>query len=1122
MFRKKVTFIFLFCFGLSFGQNEASYWYFGNRAGLKFNNSTGTVTAITDGQLSTLEGCTSISDQNGDLLFYSDGRFVWNKNHQIMPNGTGLNGNNSSTSSGVIIPKPQDPGIFYLFTVDEPHHDPSARGGGNFGLNYSQINITANGGLGEVDPTFKNVPLVTYDIGNALQAEYKCSEKITAVRADDCSSLWVITHFVDSFYAFKVDTDGVMSTPVISTVGTTVPVQGYRRNALGYIKASPDGNKIAVAHFGFATALGTNAPGGVFLYDFDNDTGIVSNENIVYSPANGNSPYGVEFSSSNKKLYATIGTGASGNSSSQVIQWDLEAANISASQQTIHTSNTLSGGALQLGIDGRIYRAQTDFDNFPNTGQFLGVIENPEADGLLANYNENGILVDINGNFQNTSRIGLPPFIQSLFNSTIDIINDQTGTTTSTQLILCDGDSYMLRGEDIQGADYFWSRDGVPLSNNNFELIVNSPGFYELIIEPNNGECPILGEATVSYSTIPVAHPIASITACNSSSNGLEPIDFTVFDNEILLSQDPNQFTVNYFQSFDDALNNNNPLTNTFDVSIGLNTFFARIENNDNPNCFDTTSFNVDVYRTPTIENLPNIESCDALGDFFDGIAETDFQALIPNIIGNQTDVSVSFHSSLSNAEANTGAFPNLYINTTPFLEVIFVRIENNANPTECYSTDSFEVSVNPAPIANNTTLIQCDEDSFAQDITVFNLSEISAEVSNNEANRSVDYYLTLTDAENQVNPLDSNAYENISNPQLIYARVTNTDSGCFNFAEITLDISTTTTNDAVLTLCDDDGTEDGFQSFNLADANPIVLAGAPVTLTAAYYETYLDALLESNPLGNTFTNTTPYNQTIYARVENTNNCFGISEVELIVHPMPQVVLQEEVFLCLNASEALTLTAGLVDDIPNNYAFEWSTGATTTEIMVNTPGTYTVRVFNAEGCFKERTITVTPSNIATIDNIEVIDPIDNNTIIVMVSGEGIYEYALNNPNGPYQSSNTFTNVRAGIYTVYVRDIKNNCGIVDQVVSVIGFPKFFSPNGDSYNPTWQVKGISNDIQPNTNINIFDRMGRLIKVLNPTGPGWDGTVNGVLMPATDYWFEVILQDGRTFNGHFALIR
>ena len=165
--------------------------------------------------------------------------------------------------------------------------------------------------MGAVEPTEKNVPLITYDTTNPLHVDYRCSEKITAVRADDCSSFWVITHFADSFYAFKIDENGVSTTPVISTVGPNVPPQGYRRNALGYLKASPDGSKLAVAHFGLSTVTAQDAGGGVYLFDFDNDTGTVSNSVELYSPQNNDSPYGVEFSSENRKLYATIGLGLS-------------------------------------------------------------------------------------------------------------------------------------------------------------------------------------------------------------------------------------------------------------------------------------------------------------------------------------------------------------------------------------------------------------------------------------------------------------------------------------------------------------------------------------------------------------------------------------------------------------------------------------------------------------------------------------------------------------------------------------------------------------------------------------------------------------------------------------------
>jgi len=419
-----------------------------------------------------------------------------------MLNGTELKGDDSSTSSGLIVPKPQDPDFYYIFTVDEPHHNNSSNfpddtwnDGVNDGLMYSKVNILDDGGLGAIDPVEKNIPLITYDTTIPLHVDFKCSEKITAVKADDCTSFWIITHFTDTFYAFKIDENGVSETPVTSSVGPNIPIEGYRRNALGYLKASPDGQKLISANFGESNIPAGDAGGGIYLFDFDNNTGIVSNAIELYSAQNNNSPYGVEFSAENRKAYATIGIGPSGNGSSQVLQWNLESAEIHNFFQASHSSITLSAGALQLGIDRRIYRAQMSFSNPTTSGRYLGVINNPEADGLDTNYDEQGVLVDVNGFNQNLSRIGLPPFIQSLFNSEIDIIRNDLSTT---ELRLCTGDSYTLQADDIIGADYIWSFDGNLLSEDSFELFVDTPGFYEVYIEPNNGECPIGDPLTVS------------------------------------------------------------------------------------------------------------------------------------------------------------------------------------------------------------------------------------------------------------------------------------------------------------------------------------------------------------------------------------------------------------------------------------------------------------------------------------------------------------------------------------------------------------------------------------------------------------------------------------------------
>ena len=1142
---KKIGFAFLFILLSSslYAQNEASFWYFGRNAGLRFDAQAGTVTAITDGQINTLEGCTSISDTNGNLVLYTDGRTVWNRNHQIMPNGnyfggTGLLGDPSSTSSGLIVPKPEDPTKYYVFTVDEPHHEnaavypnqfpgpyttgitvPQGDDGFNNGFNYSMVDMTLNSGLGDVDAVEKNIPLITYDETNNLEASYKCSEKITAVRAEDCTSFWVITHFGDKFYAFKVDTAGVSTTPVISMVGPYIPLEGYRRNSLGYLKASPDASKLIISHFGEATVTAGNAGGSIYLFDFDNDTGLVSNTLELYSPQNNNSPYGVEFSAENRKAYATIGIGPSGNGTSQVLQWDLESLDIPNSLQVIHTSNSLSAGALQLGIDRRIYRAQVNFSNFNNSGRFLGVINNPEADGLETNYDDEGVLLDISDLNQNLSSIGLPPFIQSLFNSQTDVIRNGISTT---ELSICVGDDYTLQADDIAGAYYTWSFNGTILTETSARLFVESPGFYEVFIEPNNGDCPIEGTAIVVVFDIPVANPLSNISVCDNAGNdGIFAFDFTDKNPEALLTQDPIRYNVRYFETRDDANNLENQLTFPYTNISNPQTIFVRVDNNENNNCYDINSFELKVFNTPQIVQINNIEFCDNEGDATDGIATTLLSDLIPNIKGTQNNIAVTFHPSQTDADNNTAALPLSYTNSTPFSETIVIRIENIINTT-CYATGSFDLIINDAPIANDVSILQCDEDGIPEGFTVFNINEVTQDIIDNNPDRSVEYYMSQINAENQENEINPDTFENYFNPQIIIARVSDTLTGCFSYCEVSLEVSTTASNAASLSICDSDGTEDGFMAFNLSDTNAIVLAGAPAGLDLKYYETYLDALVETNPLGTTFTNTIAYNQTIYARVENANACYGISEIELTVFELPNIETSFETLYCLNVfPETILLNAGIINDSPSNYNFVWSTGEDTAEIEVNAPGTYTVRVSNTNGCFKDKTMSVLPSNVATITDIDIVDASQNNSISVIVSGEGDYEFTLDDINGPYQNSNVFENIEPGLYTVYVRD-KNNCGITEDLVSVIGFPKFLTPNDDGKNDYWQVKGINTKFQVNSYILIFDRFGKLLTKLDPLGPGWNGSFNGAKMPTSDYWFKVKLEDGRTFTSHFTLKR
>ncbi|GAA0728656.1 T9SS C-terminal target domain-containing protein [Aquimarina litoralis] len=1134
-----------------FGQGEANNWYFGQNAGISF--STTPPTPLTDGRINTLEGCTTISDATGNLLFYTDGRTVWDRNGGIMPNanynaGNGLLGDPSSTSSALIVPQPNTPNRYIIFAVDEPHHENAATypdrntgfstnedDGFNNGFTYSIVDMSLNGGMGDVINAQKNIPLITYDTSNNQESAYKCSEKITAVKSDDCDSFWVITHFIDTYYAFSVDQTGVNTTPVTSQVGVTVPISGYRRNALGYLKASPEGDKLAVVHFGLATITGGDGPGKVLLYDFDNSTGIVSNEIELYD---GDAPYGIEFSQSGERLYTTIGEGDGGFGDAFLVQFDLTLPNnqIAASGTRILNENgqnasNFSAGALQLGPDGRIYRALFDFDS--GTGNYLGVIENPEEIATNVIYRDRGILVNVDAN--RGSRIGLPPFIQSIFAQTIDIIN--SGDPNNVNLVLCDGDTFRLEYQDIPTATYAWFVDDVQIPNNTFFLDITTSGNYRLEVDLNDGSCPSIGVANAMFFEVPIVQNIpVDENICDNNNDGITDLDLSIYNTEILGSQDPNQFQIRYFRSIADADANINELSQNFTTEANPQTIAIRIENIQNTDCYNTASFQVEIFDTPTAFPANPIVSCDNAddGDDTNGMITYDLTTANNDIYGSQStaDFTLTYHTTLIDAQDNTNPIvdpTNAVLSNT--LPAVYARLENNLN-TACFDIFEISVSINLLPVANNTSLSQCDEYLNTNDgITLFNLNQAIDQITGGTSDRSVLFFEDITSA-NSGTPsiVNTDTYQNTSANQQLFTRVIDDVTGCFRISTLDLLVSTTSSNDATLTLCDDDGIEDGFREFDLTEADVQVLSGiGNPNLSVAYYETIENALSETNAIS-IYTNTTPGTQgqdVVYARVEdNLNQCFGINEVTLFVNPLPDIEESAEAFLCEGTT--ITIDSGLVFGNPNDFDYLWSpTGETTESISVSQADIYVLTMTNrSTGCSKDRTITVTESSPAIIiQPIEINDASDNNTVTINVEGTGDYEYAIafNGSNiRTYQDSPTFTDVPPGFHTVYVRD-KNGCGPeTTQDISVVGFPKYFTPNGDGVNETWNVEGISAQVLGNSIIYIFDRSGKLLKQLVPSGNGWDGTYSGALMPSSEYWFRVELDDGRIRKGSFSLIR
>jgi gliding motility-associated-like protein len=304
---------------------------------------------------------------------------------------------------------------------------------------------------------------------------------------------------------------------------------------------------------------------------------------------------------------------------------------------------------------------------------------------------------------------------------------------------------------------------------------------------------------------------------------------------------------------------------------------------------------------------------------------------------------------------------------------------------------------------------------------------------------------------------------------------------------------------------CDTDAVQDGITTVTLSDIIPDLFVNLPTNLQVNFYST----ATSTTPLPNSFLTTTPFQQTIYARISN-SSCYNAIPVILNITTFSNIN-NENVAICNNV--ATTLTAN-----PGFQSYTWNTGAITSSIQVSTAGTYSVLIENVNGCTITKTFTVTASEIASIENIAITGFGDTTSAEILFSGNGDYEFSIDGVN--YHDSPIFTNLTGLVYTAYV---KSDCGIVSKDFYLVQIPKFFTPNGDNINDIWYIKGIRPQT-PNANsiVSIFDRYGKLLKQFPAFANGWDGTYNGRQMLADDYWYVIELGDGRTAKGHFSLLR
>jgi gliding motility-associated-like protein len=915
--KRLLPYILLFLTLNTFAQKEANFWYFGNNAALDFNS--GSPVPVTGSQLNTTEGCSSFSDAAGDLLFYvgapttsTSNLTIWDRNNNAMPNGVGLNGDASSSQSALTIPAPGQPNIYYLFTV-------GAQSSSNAGFWFYTIDMTANGGLGDIVAG----PVV---LGNATDHS-RWTEKVTAVRSATCNEFWVISSHSDNFYAYKVNNGGVdVSNPQISNI------PGYTANdPRGYLKVSPDGTKLVSANMGDRT----------FIFDFDDTSGTVTNFNgggLSQLNLNGDG-YGVEFSVSSQRLY--VSTGAFNNAVENLYQFDVTLptiTDINNSRFLVHSYNN-TRGALQLGPDAKIYWTSSGSTN-------ISVINNPEEIGAAVNYSHQTVGLGAGV----TASQGLPPFLSSL------LLPIEIKDTTTNQVInnlnleFCTGESKTITPEVVTGNNitHEWFFDNgtttttvtttpsLSLTN----LALTDTGKYNLVVKLTDacGNVTQL-EGTFNIEVFEAASATKpdDIIFCDSDNDGFNMFDLqTDKTPEILNGQDPSVFEVLYFDSLVAAQNNvagtafSNPYTNP--TMFSDQTIYARVHNRSATSvCFAITDFRLAVTGLPVAQTPTNYNICDntSVGTDIDGfITGFILNTKDAEILGtlDPTQFTVTYHTSLVGAQ--TDATTDVIDKTTPYTNTsvtsqpIFVRVENVDN-TACNDTSqTFNIVVNPLPIITNVVeLQQCDNDTDA--FSNFNLNEAASDISDDFANETFTFYPTLADANADLNAFTAAEALVFTNRTVttdtVWARAITT-FGCYRISEVNLTVSTTGISNAFqrsFNTCDDyldvngDNTAanddtDGLATFDFSSVTAEIRAIFPPTqlLTITYYRNEADALAEINVIADpsNYRNIGyPNTQGIYVRVDSNldNDCLGFGRhITLTVDPAPSANTVPSLELC--------------------------------------------------------------------------------------------------------------------------------------------------------------------------------------------------------------------------------
>ncbi|QBZ98742.1 T9SS type B sorting domain-containing protein [Flavobacterium sangjuense] len=726
--------------------------------------------------------------------------------------------------------------------------------------------------------------------------------------------------------------------------------------------------------------------------------------------------------------------------------------------------------------------------------------------------------------------------------------------------------------------EYYTSQ---PLAEQGTLPIVNDTGYdvsdgttIWVRVEHNTTGCYNVGSFQIEINTpllLTTPTPLSVCDADDVPNDQLYVFDLTIKNTEI---NQATGYTVTYYPSLLDAQNDTNVITTPTAYLIQnppVQTLGVVVTTADGCTSITTLDIRVLSIPTPNRNPTPLAPKCDDNnpGDMMEVFDLTVNEAYIGN-----GDPNLTFHyfATRDNAVDNVSEL----IPATAALvgDNVWIRVENNRvdyQGENCYVIVEQALTVNPLPIVVQPLAPYRACDDNADGIAVFDLTNPDlAEAILGPTQLPADYAISYHPSQAAATagtPTLPNSYTNVTpNAQDIYVRVVNNATSCVNTGVLPLVVEAyaRAVGPQQFNECDNDGNPyDGVGLVDLTSYAADILDGQDAAIfIVSYYTSLANAVAGTNAL--TLAQAQAYQtdadtDTIWVKVENSSNlitpvCYAITTIDIKVerYPNPVINTANNVtticvdFITNQVVRPLTLNSGVVN--PNNYTYEWFEDASTTPIPGATGPTYTVDTPAVAGATREYTVRVTSASPLACQTTSASFPViqsgqaviaagtvgytvtgafsSSQIITVTVEGYGAPDYQYSLDDGPRQDSNVFEGVSMGTHIIHVWDAKGDIAysceeLIINEVYIIDYPHYFTPNGDGIHDTWNVVGLDESAK----IFIFDRYGKLLKQISPTGQGWNGTYNGHLLPSDDYWFTVDFVEGgvmKQFKSHFAMKR